>query len=171
MYKIHDSINFRMNIRQKISDVINIDDSIVSSNIEIGIFNYAIEESNHKNIIKKWDNPIFVQLYIDRLRSVMINLKNTDIIQRIKLNIIKPQDVAFMSHQEYNPENWKERIEQKQKRDASKLNDNIEASTDVYVCRKCKSRKCTYEAVQIRASDEPMTIFVTCLNCGKNWKC
>jgi transcription elongation factor S-II len=171
MYKINDHTTFRLNIRQKISNLINIDDSMISGNIEKGLFNYAIEEANYKHIIKKWDNSIFVQLYIDRLRSVMINLKKTDLITKIKLNIIKPQDIAFMSHQEYNPEIWREKIEQKQKRDASKLNDNIEASTDVYVCRKCKSRKCTYEAVQIRASDEPMTIFVTCLNCGKNWKC
>lgn len=39
-----------------------------------------------------------------------------------------------------------------------------------FKCYKCKSNKCTFYALQTRSSDEPMTLFVTCLNCGNNWK-
>ena len=39
-----------------------------------------------------------------------------------------------------------------------------------FKCHKCRSTKCTFYALQTRSSDEPMTLFVTCLNCGKNWK-
>ena len=39
-----------------------------------------------------------------------------------------------------------------------------------YECRKCHERKCTYIEVQTRAADEPMTVFVYCVNCGNRWK-
>jgi DNA-directed RNA polymerase subunit M/transcription elongation factor TFIIS len=174
MYKISNSEIFRQNVCNKISLLIkdkSVNIELIAGNIEKGIFNYSIERATKKNIIKKWENDIFVQLYIDRLRSVYINLTKTNLIQKVIEKEIKPEDIAFMTHQEYEPEKWNELIQQKIKKDASKFNDNIEASTDVYVCRRCKSRKCTYEAVQIRSSDEPMTIFVNCLNCGKNWTC
>ena len=48
---------------------------------------------------------------------------------------------------------------------------NIEASTDTFTCRKCRSKKCTYYQMQTRSADEPMTVFVTCLDCSTRWKC
>lgn len=172
MLKITNPESFRSNVRQKIASLMNIEnDDITCGNLEKGILNYSIEEATRKNIIKKWDNSIFVNLYIDRLRSIYINLKNSSLVKKIIDGVIKAEDVGFMSHQEFDPENWSKLIEQKLKKDASKFTDNIQASTDVYVCRKCKSRKCTYMEVQTRSSDESMTIFVNCLNCGKNWTC
>ena len=75
-----------------------------------------------------------------------------------------------MTHQEMNPGRWTALIQQKALRDQSKLTTNIEASTDMYTCKKCKSKRCTYYELQIRSADEPATIFVTCLDCGKHWK-
>ena len=39
-----------------------------------------------------------------------------------------------------------------------------------FTCFKCKSNKCTFYQLQTRSADEPMTTFVTCLNCGNRWK-
>jgi hypothetical protein len=39
-----------------------------------------------------------------------------------------------------------------------------------FTCRKCKKNKTTYQAKQTRSSDEPMTMFIRCLNCGHRWK-
>ena len=75
-----------------------------------------------------------------------------------------------MSHQEMAPDKWKTMIELKMKRDKSRLSTNIEASTDLFICKKCKSKKCTYYEMQVRSADEPATIFITCLDCGKNWR-
>ena len=47
----------------------------------------------------------------------------------------------------------------------------IEASTDIFRCKKCKNNKCTYYQLQTRSADEPMTTFVTCINCGNRWRC
>ena len=168
MYAITNSEDFRKNIRSKLS--INIEDPTISTNLEIGIYNYSIKEANSKKIIKKWDNPYFTQLYLDKLRSIYINLKNPELLQQIKSKEILPQTVAFMTHQELNPEHWRTLIEQKIKRDANKFTSNIQASTDMFTCKKCRSKRCTYYELQTRSADEPATIFVTCLDCGKHWK-
>tara|TARA_B110000967_G_scaffold189667_1_gene213568 strand:- start:2545 stop:3054 length:510 start_codon:yes stop_codon:yes gene_type:complete len=159
---------FRGNIIQKIKNIV-IDDT-KSINLEKGIYNYVIKEANNKKIVKKWDNPYFVQLYLDRLKSIYINLKNKDLLLRLQNDDISPQILANMTHQEMNEDIWKVLLEQKIKRDANKFTTNIEASTDMFTCRKCKSKRCTYYELQTRSADEPATIFVTCLECGKNWK-
>ena len=43
-------------------------------------------------------------------------------------------------------------------------------ATDQFKCGKCKKRECTYYELQTRSADEPMTLFITCLNCGKRWR-
>jgi transcription elongation factor S-II len=169
MSKITNSTLFRDNIRSKINPLLDLEMSD-ATNLEIGIFNYAIKEATRRKIVKKWENPHFVSIYIDRLRSIYMNLKNEHLKTLLHNGEIEPKQLAFMTHQEFKPERWRELIEKKMKRDASKYNDNIQASTDMYTCRKCKSNRCTYYEMQTRSADEPATIFVTCLDCGKHWR-
>jgi DNA-directed RNA polymerase subunit M/transcription elongation factor TFIIS len=180
LYKIPQPEAFRNNIKLKLGELLDSTDVDKSSemyqnivtNMERGIFNYSLKEAEKRNLIKKWENPSFVHLYVDRLRSLYMNLKaNRELCKQIIQNEILPQQLAFMTHQQYNPDKWKELIEQKLKREASKFTTNIQASTDVYECKRCKSRKCVYYEQQVRSADESMTIFVTCLDCGKQWKC
>ncbi len=89
---------------------------------------------------------------------------------QLKTEAITPHALAFMTHQEMNPAHWKVLLDQKMKRDANKYTNDIQASTDMFTCRKCKSKRCTYYEMQTRSADEPATLFVTCLDCGKNWK-
>ena len=165
--KIENSSEFRNNIRKKINEILKNEQN--STNLEKGIFNYSLKESDTKKIVKKWDNKYFVQIYIDRLRSIYKNLNNS-IIQQINNGTIKPHVVAFMTHQELYPKKWSELIVAKSKRDQQIFETNLEAATDTFKCRKCKSNKCTYYLQQTRSADEPMTIFVTCIDCGQRWK-
>jgi transcription elongation factor S-II len=137
---------------------------------ELPEFSKHVKEANNKKIVKKWENKAFAQIYVDKLRTIYMNLKNPELLQNIRNGEITPQSIAFMTHQELNPQRWKILIEQKIKRDASKFTTNIQASTDMFTCKKCKSKKCTYYELQTRSADEPATIFVTCLDCGKHWK-
>ncbi|KAM9852740.1 transcription elongation factor A protein 3 [Aulostomus maculatus] len=43
-------------------------------------------------------------------------------------------------------------------------------TTDLLQCSKCKKKNCTYNQVQTRSADEPMTTFVLCNECGNRWK-
>ena len=166
--KIENSELFRSNIRAKINEKLNNEKH--SINLEKGIFNYALKEADQRKIVKKWDNKHFVQIYLDRLRSIYINLKNPEILEQIKSETIQAHTVAFMTHQEMRPDKWKELIEEKIIKDKNKFEINVEASTDTFTCRKCRSKKCTYYQMQTRSADEPMTIFVTCIDCGNRWK-
>ena len=92
-----------------------------------------------------------------------------------KTNHLNPNDRIFITTEkpasEMSVEELEQLIEDKKVRDKQKYEPNIEASTDNFTCNKCKSKKCTYYQLQTRSADEPMTTFVTCLECGKRWKC
>jgi len=160
---------FRDNVVKKMFH--NINDSTVAINLEKAIFNYSLKEAKRRKILKKWENKKFQRIYLDRLKSIYINLKNPNLLKQINDNEVTPQYLAFMTHQEMNPLRWKNLIEMKMKRDESKYNNtDLVASTDMFTCKKCKSKRCTYYELQTRSADEPATIFVTCLDCGKNMK-
>ena len=167
--KIANPEQFRLNIRGKLNEII--ENEKHSTNLEKGIFNYALKEASNRKVVKKWDNQYFVQIYLDRLRSIYINLKNPEILEQIKSESIQAHTVAFMTHQEMRPDKWKELIDQKIIKDKHKFEQNIEASTDTFTCRKCKQNKCTFYTQQLRSADEPCTIFVQCITCGNRWKC
>jgi DNA-directed RNA polymerase subunit M/transcription elongation factor TFIIS len=158
---------FRANVLKRLDVVLK--NKKNSGNLEKGIFNYTLKEADRHKIVKKWDNKYFVQIYVDRLRSIMNNL-NTDIIQSIQDGSVKPHVVAFMTHQELHPEKWQTLIELKMKRDKNKFEDRMEASTDVFTCRKCKSKRCTHYEQQVRSADESMTVYIQCCDCGNRWK-
>ena len=156
---------FRANICKKLAGFFgeSIQSVKYANNLEKGIHNWALKEANNKKVVKKWDNPFFVQIYLDHLRSIYINLKNTKLIQMVVDGSIKSHEIAFMTHQEMLPEKWDELIKSKSIRDKNKFEQNLEAMTDIFTCRKCRSKKCTYYQMQTRSADEPMTIFVSCV--------
>ena len=166
--KIANPDKFRSNIYSKINDFLK--NEKYSSNLEKGIYNFALKEANNRRVVKKWDNPYFVQIYVDHLRSVYMNLNNKDILRMLEKGEIKPHEIAFMTHQEMRPDIWKELIEAKSKRDMA-AQSQMEASTDTFTCRKCKQNKCTYMLAQTRSADEAMTCYVQCVTCGNRWKC
>jgi DNA-directed RNA polymerase subunit M/transcription elongation factor TFIIS len=165
--KIDNPDLFRSNIKKKLLEIIENEKTV--NNLEKGIFNYALKEADQRKIVKKWDNAYFVQIYLDRLRSIMSNLKG-EVLESIKDGSVKAHIVAFMTHQELCPEKWSALIEAKSKRDKNKFETNISAATDTFTCRKCKGNNCTYYLLQVRSSDEPMNCYVTCIDCGQRWK-
>ena len=142
-----------------------------AKNIELSIVNFLRFEADKRKIVKRWDNPYFVLIYTDRLRTIAYNLENTDLISRINTRDIKSSEVGYLSHQEIDMPRWKEMIEKKQKRDKSKVQLNMNIEEGEFQCKKCGSKKTTYYQMQTRSADEPMTTFVQCTQCPSRWKC
>ena len=168
MKTVSNPCNFRKNLKEKLKIIL--EDENITSNVETSIFNYALNESDRRRLIKKWDNPQFVEIYLNRFRSIYINLKNTTFLNQIRNKDITGKKLEVLTHYEMDTERWSELIDKKIKREASKFKTNIQASTDMFTCRKCKSKKCTYYELQTRSADEGMTIFITCITCGHRWR-
>jgi len=169
MRKIINPDEFRKNIRNKI--IILIESEKKTINLEKGVFNYSLKEATNRKVVKKWDNPYFIQIYLDRLRSIYLNLSNPILLELIKNGNITVKTLAFMTHQEMQPNKWEKLIQTKIKKDKYKYDTQQEAMTDTFKCRKCHSNKCSYYQMQTRSADEPMTTFVTCIECANRWKC
>jgi transcription elongation factor S-II len=171
MRTINNPTEFRNKVVNKLKEELDNNDSI-ALNLEKGIYNYCIQEAGEKNIVKKWDNAYFTQLYIDRLRTILYNLQHESYVKECLLHKnMKAHQIAFMTHQEMSPIKWQKLIEDKKIRDETRYDPKLEASTDNFTCRKCKSKECSYYQLQTRSADEPMTTFVTCIPCGARWKC
>jgi len=169
MRKIDNPGSFRNNIRGKLQELLESEKKAI--NLEKGIYNYALKEANNRKVVKKWDNPYYVQIYLDRLRTIYINLGKTALLTWVKDGTVTVKNLAFMTHQEMQPEKWDALIQAKIKKDKSKYDTQQEAMTDTFKCRKCYSNKCSYYQMQTRSADEPMTTFVTCIECANRWKC
>ena len=44
------------------------------------------------------------------------------------------------------------------------------AKSSLLKCGKCKKMNVTYNQMQTRSADEPMTTFAYCMECGHRWK-
>lgn len=161
---------FRENIRNKL--LIYFTKYNRAENLEKGIYNWSLKEASNRKVHKSWNNKYFIQIYFDKLKTILFNIKtNPELIELIESKKIKSHEIAFMSHYELNSEKWKELLRLKSIRDKNKYETSIESNTDAYTCRKCYSNECVYYQLQTRSADEPMTTFVTCIKCNTRWKC
>ena len=148
----------------------------IAEDIEKGIYNKSIDIANKKNIKKKWSDSIFMDTYKNICIEIYSNLDKNSYIQNDRLfnrlteKEFSSYEIAYMSHQRLFPEKWKKLIDEKSKRDRYLYEINKEMATDAYTCGRCHKKQCTYYQLQTRSADEPMTTFVTCLNCGKRWR-
>ena len=174
MINISNPTIFRENIRAKFNKLIR--KKKFSLNLEKGIYNWTIMEAKKKKIIRKWSNANFVLLYTDKVKSIYFNLNtkssvnNPTLLKRLKKKEFQPHQLAFMSHQQMFPSKWKPLIDAKIARDKNATEVNLAAATDQFHCFKCKKNICTYYQQQTRSADEPITTFISCLNCGSAWK-
>jgi transcription elongation factor S-II len=105
----------------------------------------------------------------------MINLKadnNPDFRRMVLLGEVRPGSLVDLSPEEMASDARKletKQIKEKALFDCERAS-APKASTDQFKCGRCGQRKTTYYQLQTRSADEPMTTFVTCVNCNNHWK-
>ncbi|KAJ3908371.1 transcription factor S-II, central domain-containing protein [Lentinula edodes] len=113
--------------------------------------------------------------YKSKIRSLFVNLKdkgNPSLREDVVSGDISAERLAKMTPGDMAS------AERKAADDKIKQNnlfaslgaEEQQAETDAFQCGRCKQRKCRYRQAQTRSADEPMTTFVTCVNCGNRWK-
>ncbi|KAJ5162274.1 hypothetical protein N7492_007666 [Penicillium capsulatum] len=113
--------------------------------------------------------------YRTKMRSLFQNLKNksnTQLRARVVSGEIPVEDFVRMTSDELRSAERRqadEAIQKKNMNDAMVAQAERSISTSLQ-CGKCGQRKVTYTEAQTRSADEPMTLFCTCLNCGKSWR-
>jgi transcription elongation factor S-II len=151
-------------------------DELLAQDMEIGVYNWALESAAARRVALTWANPRFRTIYEAKARSIACNVDpvsyvgNARLVQRLKEGEFKPHEVAFMNPENVFPERWRHVIDMKLQRDAYITNARPAAMTDQFKCGRCKKRECSYMELQTRSCDEPASIFVLCHCCGNRWR-
>jgi len=127
--------------------------------------------------------------YTEKVRSLAFNLKKNIVLRNnLLLGQLSPEQLVTMTSEQLQTEekqkatsetvkflqdsrrlDWEQANEDKINNQCGIKGDLKNAS--LFTCGRCKSTKTTSTQKQTRSADEPMTVFVLCLNCGKRWKC
>ncbi|KAF9090377.1 RNA polymerase II elongation factor [Mortierella sp. GBA35] len=115
------------------------------------------------------------QNYKAKIRSFFMNLrdKNNPMLREAVVDgDVKVEDFCDYTTQDMASAEAKARDREIQLENMFKAKgaEAQQAETDMFKCGKCKGRKCRYYQMQTRSADEPMTTFVTCINCDNRWK-
>lgn len=113
--------------------------------------------------------------YKTKIRSLYQNLKNKSnpmLRVRVLNNEVVPEQFVRMSHEELRSAEQREQDRKihKENMDRAMVAQAERSISANLQCGKCGQKKVTYTEAQTRSADEPMTLFCTCLNCGKSWR-
>jgi transcription elongation factor S-II len=174
----------REEIRTKFIDLIQLNSIILDSKeigteIENNIYKNTVEICNLKNneIEEKelFNIKIFLNIYRNKCISIYSNLKkdsyikNINLLNRLESNEFSVENLIKMDRTDLYPEKWKDLIDLRKNSEIKYQKDKGSATTK-FKCSRCKKRECSYYELQTRSADEPMTVFIYCLNCSHSWK-
>lgn len=144
--------------------------------LEYEIYKQSLSQAMNQHITRDWSIDLYKNLYKCIARKVIGNLnsnsyiQNKELFDKYKENKISLSEICSMDHYTLYESKWKEMIEHQALVEKRRLEGNKSMATDQFLCTRCFKRECTYYEMQTRSADEPMTIFINCLNCGKNWR-
>lgn len=113
--------------------------------------------------------------YKTKLRSLCFNIKNPknpELRDSLMTSVLTAAKLVVMSAADMASEEMKKQRQQTLDYflEASKAKMPNATPTGMFKCSKCGKRETTYFQLQTRSSDEPMTTFHHCTNCGHRWK-
>jgi DNA-directed RNA polymerase subunit M/transcription elongation factor TFIIS len=141
----------------------------IADRLEKALLQRSIRECSRQDIEVSWNNAGFWNHYRGRCIQFYENAKQ-GWVPRLLSDETTPEHFAELSVIDLNPKRWKARVEAQIEKDKHLYTHSGSASIYFY-CSGCKRKsKCDYYQMQTRSADEPMTTFVTCLECDRRWK-
>jgi DNA-directed RNA polymerase subunit M/transcription elongation factor TFIIS len=168
----------------------------MSRNAEISVLNWAVKATRRIGQEASWENRVFKNFYKTKVQWLTAEMKRCPKVH-VTLNVVGngvqtslvvgPQLVHRLLRKELDTKNlanysaevlwpggpWDQALQRARQKDlaawAAKSQEKV--ADGLFKCGRCKSQKTTYYQLQTRSADEPMTTFVTCVNCGNRWKC
>eukprot|EP00898_Chlorokybus_atmophyticus_P007461 jgi/Chlat1/7716/Chrsp66S07186 len=138
---------------------------------------HAVAAAIEQELWKRHGGTKDLKDYKAKYRSISFNMKdpiNPDLRRRLLAEVISPEELMDMSAEDMASDAKKaenQSIRDKKLYDCQRGSiESTGATTDQFKCGKCGQRKCTYYQMQTRSADEPMTTYVTCVNCNNRWK-
>jgi DNA-directed RNA polymerase subunit M/transcription elongation factor TFIIS len=144
--------------------------------LERCIYMATLRTAGQRHVGKTWSHPPFVDIYRTVAKHISSNLypnsyvHNKELFDRYKAGHVSLQEISEADPYSLFEARWYDSIVAQQVREKRQLEGNKAMATDRFLCGRCHKRECTYYEMQTRSADEPMTIFITCLNCGKHWR-
>ena len=162
---------------KRLSNLLDIpENSTTCINLEKSILNWTTRRTKTLMDIPAWDNENFVNRYRQKFLTLCFNFdKSESLRESVKTGKIKSAELMnFEPNELWAKGPYAKAVEKKIFKELQKQrleNEALRGVEGFFTCGKCKSKKTTYYQLQTRSADEPMTTFVSCLNCGKRWKC
>jgi transcription elongation factor S-II len=162
----------RQYVIKRLSSLLEIpEDDTICINLEKSILNHTVKKSPEPG----WEIHTFANIYKHKFLQLQYNLNKSPKLKHLILNKkVKSKDVIDMRPEDMWPDGpyasaMDDRIVKEMRR--TYLAQEVKNQEGFFTCGRCKSKKTTYYQLQTRSADEPMTTFVSCLNCDRNWKC
>lgn len=146
-----------------------------AQHLETCIYNHTIKTCAEDKIPLHWDNAAVRYRYTTKALSIEFNLKNPknpQLLNKVCSKEVGLKKLVSASPSELFPELWEpifERVANKQLR-KQHTTDLDRVPEGAYQCARCKSKKTVYTQLQTRSADEPMTVYIQCLQCERRWK-
>lgn len=166
----------RQFVRKGLATLLNIEeDHNICTDLEKCIVRHSKDRIDAGGGDAAWDNHKFTNIYKHKFLSIRNGItKNPELRDKLIKGRLSVLDIVAMRPEQLLPEGpYAKQIEDKIHKDMRKeyLTREMKNQEGFFVCGRCRSNKTTYYQLQTRSADEPMTVFVSCLNCDRNWKC
>tara|TARA_B110000046_G_scaffold59360_1_gene66653 strand:+ start:1284 stop:1991 length:708 start_codon:yes stop_codon:yes gene_type:complete len=167
----------RNHVIVQFSNIFDLDEGdSLCTDLEKCIVRHSKQTIEKGNGVAAWDNHKFTNIYKHKFLNLKRALSSNSIIRdRVKNREVSVVEVVAMRPEQLQPEGaYAKAVEDNVHKEMQKeqmIQQAVENHVGFFTCAKCKSIKTTYYQLQTRSADEPMTVYVSCLNCGKRWKC
>jgi transcription elongation factor S-II len=149
-----------------------------AAKLESAVYRYSMKICEDKCIdfSNEDDDLYFRRQYMNKMITLYNNLnpnsyvKNPYLLPAIESGEVDIEQLPNLTPVQLFPDHWKPYIDKQNAREMVYKSLQEQVTTDIFQCGRCKKNRCTYYQLQTRGTDEPMTTFITCIECGHKWR-